>query len=115
MQELTAADGNKAALYEAILYPGVDNFGEISAAELLTQQAGHHERCAMLAHPELDYNPVQPLQRHRPNHWRQTSDRPLRNHSHNHVLYQRTPSINWRRLMASGYLRSECYLLPWMA
>ena len=61
MQKLTALQtATKRALYEAILYPGVDNFVKYFRLQnYWTQQAGlftMSARKAMLAHPELDYN-----------------------------------------------------------
>lgn len=88
MQKLAALQtATKRALYEAILYPGVDNFVKYFRLQnYWTQQAGlftMSAKKAMLAHPELDYN----LQYSHYNgtvrtSWRQTacsSDRPLRN------------------------------------
>ncbi|MBE0707567.1 type-F conjugative transfer system pilin assembly protein TraF, partial [Escherichia coli] len=50
----------KRSLYEAILYPGVDNFVKYFRLQnYWTQQAGlftMSAKKAMLAHPELDYN-----------------------------------------------------------
>lgn len=68
MQKLTALQtATKRALYEAILYPGVDNFVKYFRLQnYWTQQAGlftMSAKKAMLAHPELA---VQPLQRHGP-------------------------------------------------
>lgn len=61
MQKLAALQtATKRALYEAILYPGVDNFVKYFRLQnYWTQQAGlftMSARKAMLAHPELDYN-----------------------------------------------------------
>ncbi|WP_079953181.1 type-F conjugative transfer system pilin assembly protein TraF [Salmonella enterica] len=61
MQKLaTLQMATKRALYEAILYPGVDNFVRYFRLQnYWTQQAGlftMSARKAMLAHPELDYN-----------------------------------------------------------
>ncbi|OIN30373.1 type-F conjugative transfer system pilin assembly protein TraF [Salmonella enterica subsp. enterica serovar Sarajane] len=61
MQKLTTLQmATKRALYEAILYPGVDNFVRYFRLQnYWTQQAGlftMSARKAMLAHPELDYN-----------------------------------------------------------
>ena len=61
MQKLTALQtATKRALYEAILYPGVDNFVKYFRLQnYWTQQAGlftMSAKKAMLAHPELDYN-----------------------------------------------------------
>lgn len=117
MQKLTALQtATKRALYEAILYPGVDNFVKYFRLQnYWTQQAGlftMSAKKAMLAHPELDYN----LQYSHYNgtvgtSWRQTrrsSDRPLRNWLNTTASCSftggRTPSTgSWRRsLMASG-------------
>ncbi|ECI2792028.1 type-F conjugative transfer system pilin assembly protein TraF [Salmonella enterica subsp. enterica serovar Give] len=61
MQKLSALQtATKRALYEAILYPGVDNFVKYFRLQnYWTQQAGLFSmsaKKAMLAHPELDYN-----------------------------------------------------------
>ncbi|MCN4874198.1 conjugal transfer protein TraF, partial [Escherichia coli] len=61
MQKLAALQtATKRALYEAILYPGVDNFVKYFRLQnYWTQQAGlftMSAKKAMLAHPELDYN-----------------------------------------------------------
>ncbi|MHD0335549.1 type-F conjugative transfer system pilin assembly protein TraF (plasmid) [Escherichia coli] len=62
MQKLAALQtATKRALYEAILYPGVDNFVKYFRLQnYWTQQAGlftmSAKKKAMLAHPELDYN-----------------------------------------------------------
>ncbi|EEY6024128.1 hypothetical protein EU677_19985 [Escherichia coli] len=61
MQKLAVLQtATKRALYEAILYPGVDNFVKYFRLQnYWTQQAGlftMSARKAMLAHPELDYN-----------------------------------------------------------
>lgn len=61
MQKLaTLQAATKRALYEAILYPGVDNFVKYFRLQnYWTQQAGLFSmsaKKAMLAHPELDYN-----------------------------------------------------------
>ncbi len=61
MQKLVALQtATKRALYEAILYPGVDNFVKYFRLQnYWTQQAGlftMSAKKAMLAHPELDYN-----------------------------------------------------------
>ncbi|EIO8907879.1 conjugal transfer protein TraF, partial [Salmonella enterica] len=61
MQKLSALQtATKRALYEAILYPGVDNFVKYFRLQnYWTQQAGlftMSAKKAMLAHPELDYN-----------------------------------------------------------
>ncbi|EPT6005387.1 type-F conjugative transfer system pilin assembly protein TraF [Escherichia coli] len=61
MQKLAALQtATKRALYEAILYPGVDNFVKYFRLQnYWAQQAGlftMSARKAMLAHPELDYN-----------------------------------------------------------
>ena len=61
MQKLAALQtATKRALYEAILYPGVDNFVKYFLLQnYWTQQAGLFTMSAtkaMLAHPELDYN-----------------------------------------------------------
>ncbi|HFL1539354.1 TPA: type-F conjugative transfer system pilin assembly protein TraF [Enterobacter asburiae] len=56
----TLQSETKKALYEAILYPGVDNFVKYFRLQnYWTQQAGLFSmsaKQAMLAHPELDYN-----------------------------------------------------------
>ncbi|EAU5656443.1 type-F conjugative transfer system pilin assembly protein TraF [Salmonella enterica] len=56
----TLQAATKRALYEAILYPGVDNFVKYFRLQnYWTQQAGlftMSAKKAMLAHPELDYN-----------------------------------------------------------
>ncbi len=89
MQKLAALQtATKRALYEAILYPGVDNFVKYFRLQnYWTQQAGlftMSAKKAMLAHPELDYN----LQYSHYNGTvrnqlaadrRRSSDRPLRN------------------------------------
>ncbi len=61
MQKLAVLQtATKRALYEAILYPGVDNFVKYFRLQnYWTQQAGlftMSAKKAMLAHPELDYN-----------------------------------------------------------
>ncbi len=61
MQKLSALQmATKRALYEAILYPGVENFVKYFRLQnYWTQQAGLFSMSAskaMLAHPELDYN-----------------------------------------------------------
>ena len=61
MQKLAALQtATKRALYEAILYPGVDNFVKYFRLQnYWTQQAGlftMSAKKAMLAHPKLDYN-----------------------------------------------------------
>ena len=113
MQKLAALQtATKRALYEAILYPGVDNFVKYFRLQnYWTQQAGlftMSAKKAMLAHPELDYN----LQySHYGTSWQQTrrsSDRLLRNWLNTTASCfftgGRTPSTgSWRRsLMASG-------------
>ncbi|HCM8914052.1 TPA: conjugal transfer protein TraF, partial [Salmonella enterica subsp. enterica serovar Paratyphi B] len=61
MQKLaTLQAATKRALYEAILYPGTENFVKYFRLQnYWTQQAGlftMSAKKAMLAHPELDYN-----------------------------------------------------------
>ncbi|PUF18413.1 type-F conjugative transfer system pilin assembly protein TraF, partial [Salmonella enterica subsp. enterica] len=61
MQKLaTLQAATKRALYEAILYPGTENFVRYFRLQnYWTQQAGlftMSAKKAMLAHPELDYN-----------------------------------------------------------
>lgn len=56
----TLQQATKRAMYEAILYPGVENFTKYFRLQnYWTQQAGLFSmsaKKAMLAHPELDYN-----------------------------------------------------------
>ncbi|STO17844.1 conjugal pilus assembly protein TraF [Escherichia coli] len=117
MQKLAALQtATKRALYEAILYPGVDNFVKYFRLQnYWTQQAGlftMSAKKAMLAHPELDLTCSTAITTARyGTSWRQTrrsSDRPLRNWLNTTASCSftggRTPSTgNWRRsLMASG-------------